>query len=99
MKKSDFDGLMRGLKQARAFAKGKPVKGTRVHVPDRIDVAAIRKRAGVSQADFSRQIGVSLATLRNWEQRRRAPQGPARVLLALLASEPRIVEKVLSKAA
>jgi putative transcriptional regulator len=99
MKKSDFEGLMRGLKEARAFAKGKPVPGTRVHVPPEIDVAAIRSRTGLSQAAFSRQIGVSVATLRNWEQHRRKPEGPALVLLALLKRDPKIVENMLGRAA
>jgi putative transcriptional regulator len=46
---------------------------------------------------FSRQIGVSLGTLRNWEQGRRAPEGRARVLLAMLSGNPRIVEETLGE--
>jgi putative transcriptional regulator len=49
--------------------------------------------AGVAEA---RLIGVSTATLRNWEQGRRQPEGPARVLLSMLARDPGIVTRVLS---
>ena len=48
-----------------------------------------------SQAEFARSIGVKKATLLNWEQGRRKPDGPARVLLALIAKEPGIVRRVL----
>ena len=99
MKKSDFDGLMEGLQEARRFAQGQKPQGMRIHVPLLADVAAIRAKTGLSQAAFADHIGVSLATLRNWEQGRRRPEGPARVLLALLARDPRIVETMLSPAA
>src|SRR5690349_13422600 len=65
-------------------------------LPDRLDVAAIRRKAGLSQAAFATRIGVPVATIRNWEQGRRSPDGPARVLLALLDRNPRIVEETLA---
>ena len=99
MKDEDFDGMMAGLKQARAFARGEPVAGLRVHQFPPLDIVAIRKKIGVSQDSFAQQIGVSTATLRNWEQGRRTPDGPARVLLAMLARDPEIVSRTLSKAA
>jgi putative transcriptional regulator len=68
-----------------------------MHVPNRIDVTAIRKKTGLSQEAFSARIGVSAGTLRNWEQGRRMPDGPARVLLAMLARNPRVVEDTLRK--
>jgi putative transcriptional regulator len=49
----------------------------------------------LTQSAFSRRIGVSTATLRNWEQGRRAPDGPARVLLAMLDRNPHVVEETL----
>ncbi len=99
MKKEDFEGLVRALGEARAYAGGRPVEGLRVHARQEVDVAEIRKRTGLSQAEFSRQIGVSIGTLRNWEQRRRKPEGPARILLAMIARDPKIVEKTLIEAA
>lgn len=99
MKDNDFDGLVKSLGEARDFARGRKVKGFKVHVPADVDVATIRKATGLSQAAFSSEIGVSPATLRNWEQKRRAPEGPARVLLALLAKDPTIVRRTLKPAA
>jgi putative transcriptional regulator len=66
-----------------------------LELPDRIDVVAIRKRTGLSQPAFANSIGVPVATLRNWERGHRTPQGPAKVLLALLERNPRIVEEIL----
>ena len=99
MKKENFDKLVKSLEQTAAWLRGEDVPGFRVHFPPGGDVAAIRKRTGLSQAAFARQIGVAVATLRNWEQGRRRPDGPARVLLALLAKDPAIVKRTLSEAA
>ncbi|POR49688.1 helix-turn-helix domain-containing protein [Bosea psychrotolerans] len=95
MKDADFDGLMRSLGEARAHARGEEVPGLRVRVPAIVDVAAVRARTQLSQVAFARRIGVSPGTLRNWEQKRRAPEGPARVLLAMIARNPRVVEETL----
>ena len=56
-----------------------------------VDVTAIRQRNGLSQRDFAASIGVPEGTLVNWEQGRRQPSGPAKVLLALLAKKPNLV--------
>lgn len=90
---------MKGLKEASAFVHAGKLKGGRIHIPRAIDAAAIRAKAGLSQAAFAREIGVSVATLRNWEQGRRVPDGPARVLLAILDKDPQIVRRTLKSAA
>lgn len=89
------DRVLEGLAEALAHAEGKSAPGMRVHVPQQVNVAAIRKKTGLSQDIFSARIGVSAATLRNWEQGRRQPEGPARVLLALVAKRPEIVQEML----
>ena len=61
------------------------------------DVAAIRSKTGLSQPAFARSIGISLGTLKNWEQGRRRPEGPARVPLALIDKRPSIVQEELSR--
>jgi putative transcriptional regulator len=66
-------------------------------LPAVVDVASIRARTGLSQPAFAKRVGVPVATLRNWEQGHRKPQGPARVLLALLDRNPRIVEETLGR--
>ncbi len=92
---SVFNRVMRGLNEALDHAKGEDVPGLKVHVPAQMDVGAIRRQAGMSQTAFAATIGVQVGTLRNWEQGRRQPEGPARVLLALLERNPRIVADVL----
>jgi putative transcriptional regulator len=96
MKKA-ADRIMQGLREAATHARGEKVPGLRLHIPRAVDVSAVRHRTGLSQAAFSRRIGVSTGTLRNWEQGRRTPEGPARVLLAMLSRNPRIVEETLGK--
>ncbi|MGF9763824.1 helix-turn-helix domain-containing protein [Microvirga sp. 0TCS3.31] len=66
-----------------------------MRLPSAIDVAAIRQKTGLSQTAFALRIDVQVGTIRNWEQGRRSPQGPARILLALLDRNPRIVEETL----
>ena len=59
-----------------------------------VDVTAIRQRAGLSQSAFADSIGVPGGAVRNWEQGRRQPSGPAKALLALLAKEPNLVAEL-----
>lgn len=99
MKEEHFDAIMQGMEEGLAWARGEQVPGLRIHHFPVEDVRAVRQRTGLSQADFSRQIGVSAGTLRNWEQGRRKPDGPARILLALLARDPAIVTRTLADAA
>lgn len=92
-----YKSIKKGLEESLAHAKGNEA-GARLHqvkVADP-DVAAIRSRAGLSQAEFARSIGVAVGTLRGWEQGRRRPDGPARVLLALIEKRPRIVQDELN---
>lgn len=94
-KATDYDQLLQGLADALTETDDAPGPEGISQVPDKIDVAAIRRRTGLSQSAFAARIGVPVATIRNWEQGHRSPQGPARVLLALLERNPRIVEETL----
>ena len=96
MKDADFQGIMQGLDEARSIAKGQAVPGARVYSIRPVDVAAVRAKTKLSQVAFAQKIGVSPGTLRNWEQNRRSPEGPARVLLAMIERNPRIVEETLA---
>lgn len=60
-----------------------------------LDVAALREREGLSQEAFAARYGLNVHTLRQWEQGRRLPQGPARVLLTVLEREPEAVARAL----
>ena len=63
------------------------------------DIAALRRFVGLTQADFARAIEISVHTLRNWEQGRRRPEGPAIALLRIAARHPRIIRENLKSAA
>ena len=66
-----------------------PLKGRTVNVPDPVDVKAIRKSVGMSQQQFADTFGLKVATLRNWEQGRTKPEGPAKVLLTIIGRKPK----------
>ncbi len=90
--------IIRGLNEAIAYAKGEHVEVKRhtIHVPI-VDPKKVRQSMKLSQADFAMKYGFSLATVRNWEQGRRAPELPAKILLAVIAKHPEIVEEVLAE--
>jgi putative transcriptional regulator len=91
--------IVASLREAVDWAEGKDVavRITTVEVPA-IDVRAMRRRLGLSQTEFAAKFGFQPATLRNWEQGRTRPDGPARVLLAVIARHPDAVEDALRKA-
>jgi putative transcriptional regulator len=90
-----FRSIEQGLQEALAHARGTGSATVHEITIPAPDVPAIRARTGMTQAEFAREIGVRKGTLVNWEQGRRMPEGPARVLLALIAKEPGIVRRVL----
>lgn len=94
MKKKDFDSLVKSIRQAGRIKRGK-MKPSRVMEFTPVDVKAIRQRLGKSQSEFAFMIGVSVATLQNWEQGRRRPDGPARALLKVAAANPEAVSAAL----
>jgi len=86
---------------AREFATGSTM-GRRVHrvaVPERIDVKAIRAGLNMTQNEFAATFGFSISSVRNWEQGKREPEGPARVLLTVIAREPTAVIRALKRVA
>ena len=91
--------IIAGLRDALAHARGDRSRArvTTVRVPV-VDVSAIRRKLGMSQQEFARRFGFSLGTLRGWEQGRRMPEGSARVLLCVIAHNPRAVIKALEAA-
>ncbi len=95
MRKKDFETLVSSIRQAGRIRRGEaePSRVTELTPPD---VKAIRRRLEKTQAEFARMIGVSVATLQNWEQGRRRPEGPARALLAVAAANPEAVAAALA---
>ena len=101
MKKKDktAESILRGARQALAFAKGEADVGKyRVHVPNEIDVRAIRKKLGMTQDAFAQEFGFSVNTLRHWEHGKRVPEGPTRAYLLVIDRNPKAVQKALRAA-
>src|SRR5208337_4052935 len=89
--------LIKAAKEARAIARGEITDGFLVHVPDDVDVRALRKRLGCSQSEFSRRFGFAIDAVQDWEQHRRTPDRTARVLLTVIAREPDAVSRALQR--
>jgi len=87
--------MIESARQALSFAQGKKDHGCEVHVPDDIDVKAIREKISLSQSEFARLFGLSKRTLEHWEHGRRVPSGPARAFLIVIAREPAAVRRAL----
>lgn len=94
MKENAFTDLLVSVRQAGAIRRG-TLKPARVVKFKPADVKAVRARLGQSQSEFALMIGVSVGTLRNWEQGRRRPEGPALALLKVAATNPLVVAKAL----
>ena len=90
--------ILAGLQDALAYAQGDTTRGQShiVRVPEAVDVKAIRKRLGLTQAAFAQRYGFELSSIRNWEQGRRQPEGPARLLLLVIDKEPEAVHRALA---
>jgi putative transcriptional regulator len=96
MKEKDFSELLQSVREAGGILRGE-AKPSREFIFSPDDVQAIRNKLKKSQDEFALMIGVSVATLRNWEQGRRQPLGPARALLKIAAENPKAVEKALGR--
>ena len=94
MKDEDFKKLTESVRQAGKIKRG-TMKASRITIVEPQDVRSIRARLGKSQNDFAMMIGVSVATLQNWEQGRRKPEGPAQALLKIAARNPKAVAEAL----
>ena len=91
-----FEEINAGLEDAIKHARGSKSKVV-VHKPETINVQAIRKKTGMSQQSFCATFGISLGTLRHWEQGLRAPRGTARVLLKTVDNNPKTVINAINE--
>ncbi len=88
--------LLRGAREGRAIVRGEADPATyRVYVPPEVDVRKIRNAFKLSQEAFAARFGLPAATVRDWEQNRRRPEGAARVLLQVIKREPEAVRRAL----
>jgi putative transcriptional regulator len=90
--------ILQGAREALAAVRGDKT-AVRVHHIPRIDVRKVRTGLHLNQAQFAARFGFSVDSVQNWEQGRRIPDGPARVLLTVIAHEPEAVERALQSAA
>ena len=96
--KTQFEQMMDGLNDVEAFLAGEQ-EGFKAHVPQEVDVKAIRNRLGMTQARFSDAFGFSLDAIKHWEGGRRIPEAPARTLLTVIDKNPAAVLTALNPAA
>lgn len=96
MNDKDFSELVDSIKQAGEIKRGVR-QPSRVFEFSPMDIKQIRQTLDKSQREFALMIGVSVATLQNWEQGRRKPVGPARALLRVAAESPEVVREALER--
>lgn len=89
-----FEELQASVRQGARVLRNAEAAARSFEIPE-ADVAAIREAYGLSQAKFASLMGISVRTLQNWEQGRRIPRGPARVLLRVAALHPDAVLDVV----
>jgi putative transcriptional regulator len=80
--------------EALAHYRGDKVEGLVVH--DTVDIAALRARMSLTQTEFAERFGFSVATVRDWEQKRRTPERPAQRYLRVIEREPEAVLRALT---
>lgn len=102
--KSDLPGmpplgvrLIEAAQEAAAFARGEASAAVIHHPPPEVDVKAVRMRQGLTQSQFAGRYGFTLGAVRDWEQKRRRPEGAARVLLRVIDLNPDVVERALKQ--
>lgn len=97
MDKKLFSQLLESMEQMGEITRGERAPSREFHL-DAVQVKEVRAATGLSQDKFAKVIDVQLATLRNWEQGRRVPTGPARALLRAIRNDPKHVIKALRTA-
>lgn len=95
MDKKLFAELVESMTEADEISRGEHAPSREFNVGG-TDVKRIRRSSGLSQVQFARLIHVELGTLRNWEQGRRVPTGPAQVLLRAIEKNPRAVLRAIT---
>jgi putative transcriptional regulator len=87
--------ILSSIREGRAVLRGEAEGNFVVHVPEAVNVKAIRRQLGMSQAQFAAAFGLELDAIRNWEQGRRRPEGAARAFLKVIEREPEAVQRAL----
>jgi len=85
-----FQEFLESMREAKAIMRGE-MEPSRVFEIKEPDVKSIRAKNKLSERDFAIMMGISVKTLRDWEEGRRTPKGPARVLLMVAAKHPEAI--------
>ena len=94
MKKAAFEELLATVRQAAEFARAARTPARTFQI-NALTIKRLRGWTKLSQPEFAALLGVELSTLRNWEQGRREPTGPARALLRAIHNDPEHVIRAL----
>lgn len=91
------ESIVRGLEEGLAHLRGEiRLRKRTIHVPDDVDVRAVREKSGLSQSQFADRYGFNPRTIQEWEQGRARPDSAVRAYLTVIARDPGAVEKALS---
>lgn len=94
MNKNHFNELLESVRQGADILQGRAKPSRKFNLDD-LDAQKIRRKLKLSQSQFARLMGISVGTLQNWEQGRRKPDGPARILLGVAALHPEVLPDVV----
>lgn len=94
MKNELFEQLTRSLREAGKIRRGEMKPSRAFKIDPKNDIVKVRGKLGLSQSKFAAILGISTDTLQNWEQGRREPTGPAKVLLRIALKHPRLLLEV-----
>jgi len=86
--------MIRAAEEALAYAAGTGTDGSITHKP--VDVKSLRTRLDLAQPEFAARYGLSVGTVRDWEQGRTVPDRPAQILLRVIEAEPDLVRRVVA---
>lgn len=96
-KETVFEGIMAGAKEALAYARGEADPSEyKVHIPEDLDVKAIREATGLTQEAFAMRYGFNLGRLRDLEQKRTRPDSVVRAYLLVIQRNPEAVREALA---
>ena len=96
MNKQNFDLLVQSMREGGEILRGERTPSRQFVVEKKEDVLQVRQAFNLSQNTFARFMGVSVGTLRNWEQGRRHPTGAARMLLRIALRQPKLFAEVIN---
>lgn len=92
-----FEGIKKGLEEALAYANGTAeLSRYKVHIPEDLDVKAIREATGLTQETFAIRYGFNLGRLRDLEQKRTRPDSVVRAYLMVIQKNPKAVKDALA---